>query len=420
MPDEQRAHERTSGAEDDRQPVLLRLGSRAWALLGVLILLAGLLYATGQIMLVVVPLVLALFPAALLQPVSRWLKDHKVPASLASLLTIFGAILLLAGVIAALVPLVLAELPELVETGEEGLQELQAFIDDDPLGLGIGGVDELLGQVQDAVGEFGEFAGQALEALVAAVEAVAALVFLLVALFFYLKDDVRMARGIGDFVPSRMRGDANEIGRRVWETLGGFFRGQLLVALVDAVFIGVGLLILGIPLALPLAVLIFFGGLFPIIGAFVTGFLAVLVALADGGLVMGLLVLGLIIAVQQLESNILEPLVLGKVIRLHPLLIIVAVTGGGITVGILGAFLAVPIVASIARVVEYLRERNGDADEDGDADEPEGHEGAGAGQDTDPTASGADGREPETLGAGSSGRRGRWSGRGARREGGSR
>lgn len=380
---------------------LERVGLKAWALLGLLVLLGAVLFAAGRIMLVVVPLVLALFPAALLEPVSRWLKDHGVPAALAALITLLGSIALLVGLFAALVPIVAAELPELIETGAEGLQEVQEFIDADPMGIGIPGVDELLEQAQELVGEAGELAGQALQALTAVVEVAVGLIFLLVALFFYLKDDRRIARGVGDLLPPRAREDAAEIGARVWGTIGGFFRGQLLVALVDAIFIGLGLLILGIPLALPLAVLIFFGGLFPIVGAFITGALAVLVALADAGFVVALIVLAIILAVQQLESNVLAPVVLGHVIRLHPLLVIVSVTGGGILLGILGAFLAVPVVASIARVVEYLREQyrgEAPAGDESSADE-RAHESDG-GEESEPgKGREGDGRELAAGGA---------------------
>jgi putative heme transporter len=157
---------------------------------------------------------------------------------------------------------------------------------------------------------------------------------------------------------------------RSWDTLGSYFRGQLLVALVDAVFIGIGLLILGVPLAVPLAVLIFFGGLFPIVGAVTTGALAVLVALADAGLTTALIVLGLVLLVQQLESNVLEPLILGKAIDLHPIVVLLAITTGAVTLGILGAFLAVPVAAIIGRVAADDDEDEGEGRAtDQDADE---------------------------------------------------
>jgi predicted PurR-regulated permease PerM len=126
---------------------------------------------------------------------------------------------------------------------------------------------------------------------------------------------------------------------------------------VDAVFIGLGIWLLGVPLVIPLAVLVFLGGLFPIVGAFLSGLLAVLVALADGGLGTGLATLAVVIVVQQLEGNVLEPIILSRVIQLHPLMILVSIGTGAILLGVLGAFLAVPIAASIARVVEHAREQ---------------------------------------------------------------
>lgn len=138
-----------------------------------------------------------------------------------------------------------------------------------------------------------------------------------------------------------------------WDTLGKYFRGQLLVAFVDAVLIGLALVLLGVPLALPLAAIVFFGGLFPIVGAVVTGFLAVLVALSHGGLVLALVVAGIVLAVQQLEGNVLEPLILSHVIDLHPMAIILSITAGAVVLGILGAFLAVPVAAITKRILTH-------------------------------------------------------------------
>lgn len=126
----------------------------------------------------------------------------------------------------------------------------------------------------------------------------------------------RLSNALVATAPRRHRKRVGEIAERSWETLGGYFRGQLLVALVDAVFIGLGLWLLGVPLALPLAVLVFFGGLFPIVGA--------------------------------------------VLIRLHPLIVLLSITAGAVTLGVLGAFLAVPVAAVIARIVEYLRADDGD------------------------------------------------------------
>jgi predicted PurR-regulated permease PerM len=147
----------------------------------------------------------------------------------------------------------------------------------------------------------------------------------------------------------------HQIADRIWWTVGAYFRGQLIIAFVDAVVIGLGLVALRVPLALPLALLTFVGGLFPIVGAFVSGLIAVLVALAERGAGVALLVLALILTIQQLEGHILQPMIMSRVTHLHPLLVLVALTVGGTTLGILGAFLAVPVAASVARVIEYLR-----------------------------------------------------------------
>ena len=142
--------------------------------------------------------------------------------------------------------------------------------------------------------------------------------------------------------------------------LGGFIRAQAAVGLVDAVFIGVGLALLGVPLALPLGVLIFFGAFIPIIGAVVTGALAALVALVTQGPTDALVVVALVLVVQQLEGNVLQPMLVGRTLDLHPAVVILAVTAGGSLQGIAGAFLSVPIVSVLAVLVRYVREALGD------------------------------------------------------------
>lgn len=366
-PDTRPHPDRDDGPSDPSPPqappgkpaLLLRAGRVAWAVVGVLVLLVVAGLVAGRLTLVVVPLVLALFPAALLEPVTRRLKRVGLPPALASLLTIVGGLAVLTAVVALMVPAVAAELPAMAESFGTGVDELVQAVPFD-----IGGTDELIDRARQQLGNANEVAGTAIGAAAAVVEGAAGLVFGLVALFFYLKDGGRIAEGIGDLLPERARTHAAVMSARVWTTIGRYFRGQLLIALADAVLIGLGLLILGIPLALPLAVLIFFGGLFPIVGAVVAGAVAVLVALADAGLARALAVLAVVVGVQQLEGNVLQPLVLGRAISLHPLMVLVAITAGGVTLGVLGAFLAVPVAASIARVVDYLRGRDGEVEDD--------------------------------------------------------
>jgi putative heme transporter len=372
-----------------------RLGRTSWAVVGILLFAAVIGYVLSLMPLVVIPLVLALFPATLLTPVAGWLRRIGAPDALAAIASILLGLLLIGAVIGAMIPLVVAQAPELAESASGGLQELESFLDDGPLGLDIGGVDDIVELAQQQLGEVGDLAPQAFTAAAAAFETVAGILLLFVVLFFYLKDGPRIGEGLASLVPQRRRARVRRLGGRAWGTLGSYFRGQLLVALVDAIGIGIGLVLLGVPLALPLAVLVFFGGLFPIIGAVVTGGLAVLVALADQGLVVGLIVLGLVLAVQQLESNVLEPLILGRAIHLHPLVILVSITAGAVVFGILGAFLAVPVAAVIAEIVEDLRGDEGDeVGEDGEADD-EDEDGDEVGSDDElETSSASEGRAP--------------------------
>jgi putative heme transporter len=337
-------------------PPLERAGRKAWAAIGLLVLVAIAIWALGQVRLVAVPLVIALFPAALLAPVAEWLKRRKVPAALASLLTIAAGLGVLYGVGRLVVPVVVAQVPQIAESMREALDQLQIWLQGTPIGGQLDVFDQPLEELgQRFGGAAGDVAGATLSALVTVAEALVATLLGLVALFFYLKDGKRIAGALVGLFPQRIRTDVEAVGERIWTTLGAYFRGQLLVALVDAIGIGIGLLVLGVPLAFPLAVLVLVGGLFPIVGAFLSGTVAVLVALADQGLVTALLVLAVVIAVQQLESNVLEPIVLSRAIHLHPLMVLVSIATGAILLGVLGAFLAVPIAASIARLVEYLR-----------------------------------------------------------------
>ncbi|MEX2550192.1 MAG: AI-2E family transporter [Nitriliruptoraceae bacterium] len=352
---------------------LRRAGNVAWALIGIagLVVIVG--YLAGRLSLIVIPVVLALFPATLLVPVAAKLKSLGLPNSLAAVASMLLGFLLIGAIVGAMIPLVVAEGPDLIESAGGGVQEIEDFLDEDPFDLGLDGPAELLEAAREQLGELTDYTGQAAAAASATFEALAGLVLLFIILFFYLKDGRRLTEGILSLTPERSRSRIRRAADRAWQTLGRYFRGQMLVALVDAVAIGIGLLLLGIPLAAPLAVLIFFGALFPLIGALITGALAVLVALAHGGLTSALLVLALILLVQQIEGNVLQPIIIGRAIDLHPLLVLLSVTAGGVTLGILGAFLAVPLAAIVGGLIstdardEAPDEERGSTEEDGEA-----------------------------------------------------
>ncbi|MGY2067337.1 AI-2E family transporter [Blastococcus sp. SYSU DS0619] len=353
------------GERPDGDAVLGRAGRRAWALLGLVGVLVLAYLVLRQVSVVATPLAIALFPAAVLWPVARWLRGRGVPDTVVALVLVVGLLALLGLALWFLVPRFAAELPELAGSVEEAISDLGEFVAETPFSLpfdvGDGGLADMAQQAVGAVGGGNDVLDQGLQVARTLGDVATGVILFLVALFFYLRDGERIWSGIASLLPERTRRHADRVSGQLFWTLGAYFRGQMLVALVDAVFIGIGLLLLGVPLALPLALLIFLGGFFPIVGAFVSGLLAVLVALADQGLTTALLVLAVVVVVQQAEGNLLEPLILSPVLRLHPFVIILAVTVGGVTYGVLGAFLAVPLTACLARVVDYVRGREPDA-----------------------------------------------------------
>ena len=204
----------------------------------------------------------------------------------------------------------------------------------------------------------GGIASGALNVTAAAIEVVGGIFLALFLTFFFLYDGQRIWRWVVELFPDTVAYDVWQAGRRAWTTLTGYVRGTMVVAFVDAVFIGLAVALVGVPLAVPIGALVFLGAFVPLVGATVTGAVAVLVALVAQGLGPALIVLGAVILVQQLEGHILQPFVLGRAVRLHPVAVALAVTTGGILAGIGGAIVAVPLVAVVNSVAVYLvRER---------------------------------------------------------------
>lgn len=345
-----------------REPLSQRPGVRAgiyaWSLIGLTIVAIAFMWVLFQVSTVVIPLILALFPAAVLQPATDRLKARGVPDALAALVVLLLTLGSIGGLVGLLAPTVADQLESLGQSITEGYSQLENFLADGPFGLDPIRIDDLLDQFTAQMDAgFGGFAGNALGLARAVFEGATAALLMLIVLFFYLKDGRAISRWVVSVFPERLHEDARIIGEMLWRTIGGYIQGQLLVALIDAIGIGLGLWLLGVPLALPLAVIVFFGGLFPVIGAFISGSLAALVALATRGPGTALAVIAVTLAVQQLEGNLLQPVILGRSVSLHPLAIILSLTIGGFIFGVLGAFLAVPVAAGGARAVGYLRQR---------------------------------------------------------------
>jgi predicted PurR-regulated permease PerM len=252
---------------------------------------------------------------------------------------------------------VIAQVPQLAGGATAGLGDVERWLSS-TFGLGQSQIGQVVqGAVNQLQSSATSIAGTVLTGLTTIANGLIDAVLALVLAFLFVKDGYRflpwMRRQVGAGAGEHLA----EVGARAWDRLGGFIRSQAIVGFIDAACIGVGLVIIGVPLALPLAVLTFFGAFIPIVGALTAGALSVLIALVSKGFTTALIVLVLILAVQQIEGNLLQPLVQGKGLGLHAAVIILAVAGGGSVAGIVGAFLAVPVVAVAAEIARYVNEQ---------------------------------------------------------------
>jgi predicted PurR-regulated permease PerM len=353
------------------------------------LLVAGASYvvyqALGALWTVIFPVLLALLLASVLWPPTAWLR-RRMPPALAAAVVLLTAVVLLFGTLAALAPSVTSQVTDIASQAAGGLRQLQGYVTGEPLNLESSQVDTAVNAVtQRLQSSASTLASGVLTGVTAVGSALVTGALVLILTFFFLKDGPRFLPWLDGIIGQSAARHANVVLARSWSTLGSFIQGQALVGLVDAVLIGIGLVVCGVPLALPLAVLTFFGGFVPIIGAFVVGALAVLIALVTKGLTTALIILGVIIAVQQIEGNVLQPILQGKSLRLHPGVVILAVAAGSALYGVAGAFLSVPVAAVAAVVLRYLSEvldgRSGpeavsatDAEADADAGQQEADE----------------------------------------------
>ena len=330
-----------------------------WSLRLLLVSAAAVLLVVliGKVWVIVLPLFLALLLKTVLEPPVDWLRRRGVPGALAASLVLLAFVALFVGVVAAVAPSVALQVSELADGVSGGLQRIQDWVAGPPLNLSDAQFAAAVDSMQERLsGNASTIASRVFTGLGAASSALVTTVLVLVLTFFMLKDGAKFLPWL-DAVVGRTAGrHLTLVLRRCYGTLGSFIRTQLLVSFIDAFFIGIGLVVIGVPLALPLTVLTFFGGFVPIVGALFAGGVAVLVTLVANGLTSALLVLGLIVLVQQLEGNVLSPMLQGRSLNLHPAVVILAVTAGGTLFGIVGAFLAVPLVAVLAQALRYLDE----------------------------------------------------------------
>lgn len=314
-------------------------------------------WVLGKIWDAVLPVLLALFLASVLWPVTRLLRRFLPPAP-AALLTLVGALGVLAGLGAILVPQVSDQWPEFTDAVAAGMADLKERIARPPFNLDATAVTDFVNQATDKLkANSGSIASSVLSGVATVGGLLVHGVLALVLCFFLLKDGPRFVPWLARWTGPSGGRHLGELSVRSWNVLSGFMRAQAAVGLVDAVAIGIGLAVLRVPFALPLAVLVFFGAFIPIVGAFVTGALAALVALVTNGLTSALIVLAVVVIVQQVEGHVLQPLLVGRALELHAAVVILAVVTGGALFSVIGAFLAVPLVAVAVTMMRYAREQ---------------------------------------------------------------
>lgn len=328
-----------------------RLAIRALQIILVVAVAAGIIWAIQAVTLVTIPLAIALILASAFAPAMTWMRQRGMPALPATLISLLTVLLLLTGVGWLITWAVRDQWDELYGQAEEGLQSLLAWIDTLPFAPSDNQIADWTNQLIDFVTS-AQFGSGALAGVGAVASFITGLVLMVVILFFFLKDGPQM----WEFVLRPLQGVAYERAQRIGDqtvvTLGSYVRGTASVALVDAVGILIGLLILQVPLAIPLAVLVFLLAFIPIVGATIAGVLAALVALVANGWLNAVLVVGVIILVQQLEGNFLQPVLMGRQTKLNAFVVLVALAAGTAVGGILGAVLAVPITAVAWGIVQ--------------------------------------------------------------------
>ena len=347
---------------------------RAAQLLLLLAAVSVAVFGLVRLKLIAIPLMIALILAAALSPVVGYLRRRGLRPALATWATFLTAVLVLGGIITGLVFAVRSEWNDLVAAGTAGWEELRRLLAEGPLPIEQEAIDQAAAALRDFVGS-SQFGLGALSGLSTAAEVITGVLLCAVVLFYFLKDGDRIwaffLLGFSGEPLDKLR----RSGDRVVEILGRYVRGTAIIASVEALAIGLTLLVLQVPLALPLAVLVFLGAFVPMVGAFVTGIFAALVALVANGPVVALIVAGVVIAVNQLDGHILQPIVMGRTLRLHGLVILLALAAGVILAGIAGAVLAVPVTAVAWAVVKVWREPPQQAG----AALPAGDDGEGAG-----------------------------------------
>jgi len=341
--------------DDAVDPFVRKAAAWSWRLLVIAAALAVLLWVLWQLEVIVVAVALAVMLTALLVPAVDWLDRRGVRRSGAVALVLFSAFGVFGGILTFVVSQFVSGVPGLVEQVTRSIDNATQWLIEGPAHLSREQIDRAGDTAVKALRDNQEkLTSGALSTAATLTEIVTGALLMLFTLIFLLYGGRNIYAFLTKIVPAHTRERVRDAGRAGFGSLIGYVRATFLVALVDAVGIGAGLAIMGVPLALPLASLVFLGAFVPLVGAVLSGFVAVVVALLAKGFIYALITFGLIIAVQQLEAHVLQPLVMGRAVSIHRWAIVIAFASGGVLAGIVGALLAVPLLAFLNSAIRVL------------------------------------------------------------------
>jgi predicted PurR-regulated permease PerM len=340
---------------DSVEPIVRKAAAWSWRLLAILAALVALLWVIKRLEIIVVPLLVALMLSALLVQVVDWLDRRGAPRGGAVALVLFGAFAILGGILAFVISQFVIGLPDLVNQVTRSIDSTRNWLIQGPLHLSRQQIENAgNAAIQALQNNQAKLTSGALSTAATVTEILTAALLTLFTLIFFLYGGRNIWAYVTKIFPADVRERVRAAGSAGYGSLVGYVRATSLVALVDAAGVGTGLAIMSVPLALPLASLVFLGAFIPLVGAVLSGFLAVVVALIAKGWVYALITLGVIIGVNQLEAHILQPLVMGRAVSIHPLAVVVAISTGGVLAGVVGALLAVPTVAFFNNAFQVL------------------------------------------------------------------
>ena len=337
------------------EPLVRKTAAWAWRLLVILTAAVVVLWVSKRLEIIIVPVLLALMISALLVPAVDWMDRRGLPRGAAVAVVLLGGFAILGGILTFVVTQFIVGLPDLTEQITHSIDNTRRWLIEGPAHLRSEQIDSAgNAAIQALHNNQAKLTSGALSTAATITELVTGAVLVLFTLIFFLYGGRNIWQYVVKIFPIGVRDRVMEAGSAGYGSLIGYVRATFLVALTDAAGVGTGLAIMGVPLALPLASLVFLGAFIPLIGALISGLLAVVVALLAKGIVYALLTLGLLIVINQLEAHLLQPLVMGRAVSIHPLAVVLAIATGGVLAGIPGALLAVPTVAFLNNAVQVL------------------------------------------------------------------